>query len=86
MLPSVGKVLTKIFGSRNDRLLKRDRAIVNQINRDVGRVIELPEVKERLQGIDFNIVTSTPEAFTKSLHGDIQVFKKVAVSAGLVAK
>jgi len=65
---------------------KTPRAIVNQINRDVGRVIELPEVKERLQGIDFNIVTSTPEAFTKSLHGDIQVFKKVAVSAGLVPK
>jgi tripartite-type tricarboxylate transporter receptor subunit TctC len=62
------------------------RAIVTQINRDVARVLELPEVRERLQGIDFNIVTSTPEAFTKSLHSDIQTFAKVAKSAGLIAK
>ena len=29
---AVSKVLTKIFGSRNDRLLKRYRRIVEQIN------------------------------------------------------
>jgi preprotein translocase subunit SecA len=32
MAISVGKVLTKVFGSRNDRLLKRYRAIVEKIN------------------------------------------------------
>lgn len=62
------------------------RAIVNQINKDVGRIIALPEVKERLQNIDFNIVTSTPEEYDKSLRADIQVFARVARAAGLVAK
>ena len=32
MSTTVSKVLTKIFGSRNDRLLKRYRAVVAQIN------------------------------------------------------
>ena len=32
MAISVQKVLTKIFGSRNERLLKRYRRIVDQIN------------------------------------------------------
>ena len=29
---SFGKILTKVFGSRNDRLLKRYRAIVARVN------------------------------------------------------
>src|ERR1041385_3093257 len=29
---TVGKVLTKVFGSRNERLLKRYRRIVDQVN------------------------------------------------------
>ena len=32
MQATVGKVLTKIFGSRNERLLKRYRKIVEQVN------------------------------------------------------
>ena len=32
MALSVGKVVTKIFGSRNDRLIKRFRKMVEQIN------------------------------------------------------
>jgi tripartite-type tricarboxylate transporter receptor subunit TctC len=62
------------------------RAIVHQINREVARILEIPEVRERLMGVDFNIFTSTPEAYTKSLHGDIEVFRKVAREAGLRPK
>jgi tripartite-type tricarboxylate transporter receptor subunit TctC len=65
---------------------KTPRAIVQQINREVGRILAMPEVRDRLQSIDFNIVTSTPEAFTQSLHADIALFTKVAKAAGLVAK
>jgi len=62
------------------------RAIVNQINKEVARILEIPEVRERLMGVDFNILTCTPEAYTKSLHGDIEVFRKVAREAGLRPK
>jgi len=62
------------------------RAIVHQVNREVARILEIPEVRERLMGVDFNILTSTPEAYTKSLHGDIEVFRKVAREAGMRPK
>ncbi len=62
------------------------RAIVHQINREVTRILEMPDVRERLTGVDFNIYTSTPETYTKSVHGDIEVFRMVAVQAGLRAK
>jgi len=62
------------------------RAIVLAINREVTRVLDLPDVRERLQSVDFNVVTSTPDEFTRSLHADIEVFSRVAKAAGLVAK
>jgi preprotein translocase subunit SecA len=47
MVPSVGKVLTKIFGSRNDRLLKRYRAIVDKINELEPKVAALTDEQLR---------------------------------------
>src|SRR5688572_26991742 len=40
MQATVGKVLTKIFGSRNERLLKRYRKIVDQINEQESQVAQ----------------------------------------------
>jgi tripartite-type tricarboxylate transporter receptor subunit TctC len=62
------------------------RAIVHRINKEVARILELAEVRERLNAVDFHVVTSTPEAFDKALRSDIQVFSKVAKAAGLIAK
>jgi tripartite-type tricarboxylate transporter receptor subunit TctC len=59
------------------------RAIVNQLNREVARILEIPEVRERLLGVDFNILTSTPEEFDRMLHADIDTFTRVAKEAGL---
>ena len=47
MVPSVGKVLTKIFGSRNDRLLKRYRAIVDKINELESKVAAMTDEQLR---------------------------------------
>jgi tripartite-type tricarboxylate transporter receptor subunit TctC len=62
------------------------RAIVYRINQEVGRILELPEVRERLQAVDFNVVTSSPEEFERSLRADMDLFSKVAKAAGLIAK
>ena len=43
MAISVGKVLTKIFGSRNERLLKRYRKIVEEINSFEAKVVALTD-------------------------------------------
>jgi len=62
------------------------RAIVHRLNREVGRILDLPDVRERLLAVDFNIVTSTPEEFDRSLRADIELFSRVAKAAGLIAK
>ena len=62
------------------------RAIVNQLNREMARLLETPEVRDKLLGVDFNILTSTPEEYDKLLRADIVTFTRVAKEAGLRAK
>src|SRR4051794_14485682 len=69
---TVGKVLTKVFGSRNERLLKRYRRIVDQVNALEPKVIEMTdqqmrdrtrELHEGLTGGKLRAVDIMPEAF-----------------------
>jgi len=53
---------------------------------EVARILGLPEIRERFQSVDFNVVTSTPEAFDRILRSDIEVFSRVAKAGGLIAK
>jgi tripartite-type tricarboxylate transporter receptor subunit TctC len=61
-------------------------AVRTQISRDVARVFELPEVKERLQGMGFMSAPTTPEEHDKILRAQIEAFSKVAALVGLKAK
>ena len=47
MAITVGKILTKVFGSRNDRLLKRYRSIVDKINEWEPKVAPLTDEQLR---------------------------------------
>ena len=62
------------------------RAIVNQLNREMARLLETPEVRDKLLGVDFNILTSTPEEYDKLLRADIVTFTRIAKEAGLRVK
>jgi tripartite-type tricarboxylate transporter receptor subunit TctC len=62
------------------------RPILNQISRDVGRVLLMPEVKDRLQAMGFEPVPTTPEEFDKIVRADIATFTKVGKQVGLIAK
>jgi tripartite-type tricarboxylate transporter receptor subunit TctC len=62
------------------------RPIVNQINKEVARILDLPDVKERLQLVGFYIEPTTPEAYDKILRRQIELLSKVARDAGVVAK
>ena len=62
------------------------RPILNQISNDMKRVLELPDIKERLQTMGFVPVPSTPEEFDRIVRADIQLFSKVAKLAGMITK
>jgi tripartite-type tricarboxylate transporter receptor subunit TctC len=61
-------------------------AVLNQISKEVTRVLNLPDIKERLQGMGFVPAPSTPDEFSKIVRADIEIFIKMARTAGLRAK
>ena len=65
---------------------KTPTAIVQKISTDVARVAELPDLKERMHAISFDIAPSTPEEYDKAVRRQIEVFGEVAKAAGLIAK
>jgi tripartite-type tricarboxylate transporter receptor subunit TctC len=62
------------------------RAIVNQLNREIARIIDLPDVKERMQGISFVAAPTTPEECAKILRDQMATLGKLVADAGLRPK
>jgi tripartite-type tricarboxylate transporter receptor subunit TctC len=62
------------------------RPILNQISKEIARILELPDVKERLQSISYVIAPSTPEEYDRILRGQIETLGKLVGDAGLRAK
>jgi tripartite-type tricarboxylate transporter receptor subunit TctC len=62
------------------------RTILNQISRELARVLDLPDVKERLNAINFVIAPTTPEAYDKIVRGQMEAISKLVVEAGLRGK
>lgn len=58
-------------------------AIRHQINKELARALELPDVKQRLDAVSFNVAYSTPEQHEKNLRNDVAVFTRIAKEAGL---
>ena len=55
-------------------------------NKEVGRILALPDVKERLQSYDFHVTPVAPEELDKQLRVDVANFRKIAIAAGLITK
>src|SRR5262245_54223367 len=62
---------------------KTPRPVVNQLNKEVARVMGLADVKEKFAQQGAVIRTSTPEEFTTFLRNDIAGLKKVAQAANV---
>ena len=59
------------------------RAVLQRLSREVARIVELPEVKERLQGISFHVAPTTPVETNRLLRADVATFTKLVTDAGL---
>ena len=62
------------------------RPILNQISKEVARILDLPDIKERLQGMGYVSAPSTPEEFDKILREQIETLTKLVRDAGLRSK
>lgn len=62
------------------------RAIRTQVSREVARILELPDVKARLQGMGYNVMPSTPEEHDRIIRADIKSFTEIAKRIGLIEK
>jgi len=62
------------------------RPIVNQINQEVRRVLDLPDIKVKLQAMEITPAPTTPEDFDRIIRDDIAHYAKLARTVGLIVK
>ena len=60
-------------------------AVVTKIQTDVARVIQLPEIRERLQGLGAEPVGSTPAALTAAMKADYDRYGAIIKRLGIRA-
>ncbi len=54
-----------------------------QIGKDIARVLQFPDLKERLDSVGIHVATTTPEEHERKLRADISAFAKVMKEIGL---
>ena len=60
--------------------------IVQKVAQDVARVLEMPDVKERMYAMSFDPAPTTPEEYDREVRRQIDVFTAVAKTVGLLPK
>ena len=58
-------------------------AIRQKLSKEVGRILAMPDVRERLSAVAFHITPSTPEEHDKKLRADIAAFAAIVKEIGL---
>ena len=59
------------------------KAVIDRLNREVVRVLQLPDVKERLVENGFDPAPSTPQQFAQMLKEDVARWQKVVKASGI---
>ena len=59
------------------------RAIVDRINSEIVRVLNLPDVRQRLRGEAFDIPADTPEQFAAVIRAELVKWAPIVKAAGL---
>ena len=62
---------------------KTPEAIVGQLNREIVKILNVPEVGNRLQEASFDVVGGTVEQFAKVIAGDVRRWTPVIKVAGI---
>lgn len=59
------------------------KPIIDLLQRQIARIVALPDVKERLDALGFAPVASTPEAYATQIKADIETWSKVVREANI---
>ncbi len=59
------------------------RPVLNQISKELSRILDLPDIKARMQAIGFVAAPSTPEEYNKILRAQLEALSKLVRDAGL---
>jgi tripartite-type tricarboxylate transporter receptor subunit TctC len=57
--------------------------IIDRYNKEIVRILNLPQVKETLQGMEFEVIAGTPEQFAQWIQTEIPRWGKVIKDTGL---
>ena len=61
------------------------RPIIDRYNKEIVRILNLPDVKAKLQGMEFEVVAGSPEQFEQWIHAEIPRWGKVIKDTGVKA-
>ena len=59
------------------------QAIVKRLSADVTRILSQPDMREKLTGLGFEIVASSPDEFAAQIRTEVAKWSKVIKEAGI---
>ncbi len=59
------------------------RAVVQRLHGEIVKILAQPDVRERIIGLGFEIVASSPEQFTAQIRQEVAKWEKVVKGAGI---
>ncbi len=62
---------------------KTPAATVQALSREIVRVVNMPEVKDRFVAAGYEVVASTPEQFTERVRRDTEKYRRIILDTGM---
>ncbi|MGH6629135.1 MAG: tripartite tricarboxylate transporter substrate binding protein [Burkholderiales bacterium] len=62
---------------------KTPKALLDKLSGEIARIVELPDVKERLRALGADPAPTTPEGFDAHVRAEVAKFQKIVQDAGI---
>lgn len=89
-VPALGELMSEFKRPETSHALLAPagtpRPILDQLSKEIARILALPDVKERLQNISYIAAPTTPEEYARILRGQIDGLTNLVRDAGLKVK